>query len=221
MRLNPVSKAEACRYMGIRGEADTQINEILDRAEELVRATLCPKYTYRETSLYYYGDELFAEGMSTPLKGSDIKEHLKGCTRAVIIASTLSSEADKLIRQAQIRDMTEALAVDALCSSAIEQVCDRAEEEIFRNAQGIYHTTRYSPGYGDFPIDMQKDILSFLDATRRIGLTVTDSSLLVPTKSVTAIIGVSETPVDSVATKCEKCSARQNCAYRRSGTSCS
>ncbi len=221
MLLNPVSKTEACRYMGIRGEVTAQISEILDRAEEQVRTTLSPKYTYREASLYYYGDELFAEGMSAPLKGNDIKEHLKGCTKVIILAATLSSEADKLIRQAEVRDMTEALAVDALCSSAIEQVCDRAEEEIFAGASGAYRTTRYSPGYGDFPLDMQRDILSFLDAMRRIGLTSTPDSILVPSKSVTAIIGVSDTPVEDKAIKCEKCNMSRYCDYRKSGRTCS
>lgn len=220
MLLNPISKTEAASYMAIRGELTAQINEILDRAEEQVRKALSPKYTYREASLYYYGDELFAEGFNTPLKGNDIKEHLKGCTKVIILAATLSSEADKLIRQAEVRDMAEALAVDALCSAAIEQVCDRAEEEIFAEASGAYRTSRYSPGYGDFPIEMQSHILEFLNAMRRIGLTATDSSLLVPTKSVTAVIGVSERPIDSIAIKCEKCNMSQQCLYRKTDGNC-
>lgn len=217
MKLNMISTHEAARYMGIKGEIPKHVAELLDCTEELVRERLIPKYIYREAKLCYHDDELYAEGISAPLSGTDIKKHLTGCTKAVFIAATLGSEADKLIRQAEVRDMAEALAVDALCSAAVEQVCDRAEEEIFSQLTAPYRTWRFSPGYGDFPLALQKDILNYLNAMRRIGLTVTDTSLLVPTKSVTAVIGVSDKPVEHKAIKCENCNMNQSCAYRSIG----
>ena len=117
--------------------------------------------------------------------------------------------------------MAEALAVDCLCSAGVEQVCDRAEEEIFENVKAKYRTWRFSAGYGDLPLDIQKDLLIFLNAQRRIGLTVTENSLLLPSKSVTAIIGISETPVERGKKGCESCRMKGNCAFSASGKTCS
>lgn len=217
MKLEPINKAEAARYMGIKGEPDAQLAELINRAEELVRKRLTPKYVFREAALNFEDDGVHIEGMAAPLTGSDIAAHLKGCTRAIVLAATLTSDADKLIRQAQITGMAEALAVDCLCSAAIEQVCDRAEEEIFSRLEAPYRTWRFSPGYGDLPIQSQREVLGFLNAARRIGLTTTENSLLIPSKSVTAIIGISEDEITKSAKGCAVCSMKDSCAYRIKG----
>ena len=131
---------------------------------------------------------------------------------------TVSAEADKLIRQAAVTDMTESLAYDCLCSAAIEQVCNRAEEEIFAGSK-VYRTWRFSPGYGDLPISLQKELLYALNAQRRIGLTVTANSLLIPSKSVTAIIGVSDEPITQHKKGgCAECNMRGRCAFSKEGS---
>lgn len=212
--------SEAARYMGVRGEPDSRVRELLERAEELVRSRVRPAYIYRETAVEMTDEGVTLGIMASPLTGEDIKRHLKGCNRAVVLAATLSQEADKLIRQAAVRDMAESLAIDCLCSAAIEQVCDRAEEEIFSAIEAPYRTWRFSPGYGDLPITLQRDLLLALNAQRRIGLTVSDSSLLIPTKSVTAIIGISDSSVEQSAQSCGICTMRESCAYRASGAYC-
>ncbi|MBQ8296702.1 MAG: 5-methyltetrahydrofolate--homocysteine methyltransferase [Ruminococcus sp.] len=215
MKLNPISKSEAARYMGVRGEPDAQVQELIDRAEETVRSSLAPKYVYREASLRFEERGIYIDGMSAPLTGDAIRKHLSGCTRVVLLAATLTSEADKLIRRAGISGVAEALAADCICSAAIEQVCDRAEEEIFSQLQAPYRTWRFSPGYGDLPLDLQKEILLYLNAARRIGLTVTENSLLIPSKSVTAIIGVSDSFLQKGAKGCAVCSMRETCGIRK------
>lgn len=220
IKLNCISKAEAARYMGIKGEPDSSITEILDRLEPLVREKIMPKYVYRETPV-----ELTAEGIrlgdvTSVLTGEAIKKHLKGCNKAVILAVTLSAEADKLIRRTAVTDMAESLAADCLCSAAVEQVCDLAEEEIFSQIKAPYRTWRFSPGYGDLPLTLQKDLLLALNAQRRIGLTVTENSLLIPSKSVTAIIGISDEPVEKSGKGCAYCKLRESCAFSRTGEAC-
>lgn len=217
MELNPISKSEAARYMGIKGAPDDTVAALLDEAERIIRNRVVPKYVYRETPLCFENSGVRLECMNVPLVGADIRKHLDGCTKAVILAATLSTEADKLIRQAEVKGMAEALAMDCLCSAAIEQVCDRAEEEIFSRNSYPYRTWRFSPGYGDFPIEHQKDFLAALNAQRRIGLTVTESCMLVPTKSVTAIIGISEKTIDVKGKGCEICNMRERCALAKNG----
>ena len=152
MELSPISKSEAARYMGVKGAPTELISEMLDRCEKLVRERVRPKYVYLETSVEFTDDGVVIGAMNEPLTGDDIRRHLKGCTRAVLLAATLSQEADKLIRQAAVTDMAESLAIDCLCSAAVEQVCNRAEEEIFSRYEAPYRTWRFSPGYGDLPI---------------------------------------------------------------------
>lgn len=218
MKLAPISKSEAARYMGVRGEPDERIRAILDKYEPIVRDKLRPAYVYRETAVCIKADGVYLDAVNAPLTGNDIRKHLSGCGKAVILAATVSAEADKLIRQASVTDMAEALAVDCLCSAAIEQVCDRAEEEIFSAIEAPYRTWRFSPGYGDLPITMQGEVLLALNAQRRIGLTVTESCLLLPSKSVTAIIGISDTPPEETRRRgCESCDLRESCAFSKTG----
>ncbi|MDE5855379.1 MAG: 5-methyltetrahydrofolate--homocysteine methyltransferase [Ruminococcus sp.] len=217
MKLDIISKSEAARYMGVRGEPDKIIAEILDKYEEIVRNQLKPAYVYRESSVVSCNDGIRINGINTLFMGNDIKNHLKGCDRVIIFAATVSAAADKLIRQISVTDTAAAFAVDCLCSAAIEQICDKAEQEIFTEIHAPYRTWRFSPGYGDLPISLQKDLLLFLNAQRRIGLTVTDSCMLIPSKSVTAIIGISNFPQKHSKKGCNICNMRESCAFRHNG----
>lgn len=217
MELNPISKTEAARYMGVKGEPDPQIHKLLVNAEKIVRENIRPKYVYREARFSFADDGVHVEGMNMPFTGGDIKKHLSGCTRIVILAVTLASEADKLIRQAEIEGMAEALAVDCICSAAVEQACETAETEIFEHISAPYRTWRFSPGYGDFPLALQKELLLFLNASRRIGLTATENSLLIPSKSVTAVIGVSDDLIAKQLKGCAVCEMRDRCAFSEKG----
>lgn len=217
MKLDVISKSESARYMGIKGEPDEVIAGILDKYEEIVRNQLKPAYVYRETSLVMCDDGIRINGINTLFTGNDIKKHLKGCERVIIFAATVSATADKLIRQVSVTDTAAALAVDCLCSASIEQVCDKAEQEIFTEIPAPYRTWRFSPGYGDLPISLQKDLLLFLNAQRRIGLTVTESCMMIPSKSVTAIIGISDFPQGHQKKGCDICNMRASCGFRYNG----
>jgi hypothetical protein len=105
-----------------------------------------------------------------PLIGEDIKAYLSGCTSVKISAVTLGEECDRTLRQLQVTSMAEALEYD------------RAANE-FLNGTG----TGFSPGYGDFPLSVNRNIIEVLNASKRIGLCVTDSLFLTPQKSVTRI----------------------------------
>lgn len=217
IKLDFISKTEAARYMGVRGVPDEKTTEILNKYEPIVRGRLRPAFVYRETAVHIDDDGVRFDGVNAVFTGNDIKKHLAGCERAVLLAVTVSAEADKLIRQTAVVGMAEALAVDCLCSSAIEQVCDKAEEEIFSENPVRFRTWRFSAGYGDLPIYLQKDLILALNAHRRIGLTVTDSFLLIPSKSVTAIIGVSDKPIEQGKKGCDVCNMRDTCGFRLNG----
>lgn len=201
--------------MGIKGEAEGLALDLLKRAETLVREAVVPRYTWRVCDILRSEEGISAGGIK--LFGRDIYRHLEGCTRAVFLAATLTTSADGLIRRAQAEDMAFALAADSVCSAAIEQVCDRAQEEILQRLGAVYSTWRFSPGYGDFPLEIQAQFLRALNAQRGIGLTCTEEFLLNPTKSVTAVIGISEIPVSKGERGCAICSMREQCGMRKNG----
>ena len=119
MKLEPISKSEAARYMGVKGQPDGQVMELLDSAEPIIRENISPKYVYRETALRIDDSGVHAEGMGAVLAGQDIRKHLSGCNRIIVMAATLTSESDKLIRQAAVTGMADSLAMDCLCSAAL------------------------------------------------------------------------------------------------------
>lgn len=220
LSLGDVSRQDAARFMGVRGEPDSQVSALLDRAMEMVIGNVRPQFVWREFGTEQRDEGIALTGSELILTGKDIARHLQSCKRAVLMAVTLSSEADKLIRKTAVTDVALSLAVDSVCSAAVESACDMAETEIFSAIDAPYRTWRFSPGYGDLPLDLQSKVLAALNAQRRIGLTATDSSLLIPSKSVTAIIGISDVPVEQRKSGCEVCNLSESCNYRRIGVVC-
>ena len=132
------------------------------------------------------------------------------------MAATLGIGPDRLIARASAVRMSDAVIFQAAAAAMVETYCDEVNERIRQDAaqRGMYCRPRFSPGYGDFPIAHQRDFSRLLDTPRKIGLTVTESCLLAPIKSVTAVIGLSETPQPCHRKGCEECS-KTDCAYRR------
>ncbi len=209
--LEPLDRAEAVRYLGGAGvEMNDDMRRLMDVCEKQLLSAARPKYLYRITDLP--NAELTA--------GEDIVRHLQGCTRAAVICATLGAEVDRLIRVAQVRDMAQAVVLDAMASVAVEQVCRRLDVLLAQRFPGSFFTFRFSPGYGDYPITLQKAFLRFLDAPRKIGLSVSKSSLLIPAKSVTAVAGISDRPLPPKRRGCAICDLRGSCQYRRNGEHC-
>ena len=160
--------------------------------------------------------------VSPYLQVSDILRHLEGCGSCVLLACTLGARVDAALRAAGASDMAYAVVLDALASVAVEQTADAAEQTL-RNEEreeGQFLTGRFSPGYGDYPIAVQNDLLRLLDAPRKIGLCATPAHLLTPRKSVTAVLGVAGHPVTGRRAGCANCALRERCAYRKEGKTC-
>lgn len=221
MRIEKLNRDEAFRYMGCKdGEINEKILKITEECEEELIKAIKPRYVYRTFNIKetYEGMEIC--GSSLLLKGKDISSHLKGCSRCVLLCATLSSDVDKLIRTYEAEGMEKALIADSLASAAVEQVCEEAEKEI-REALGNYsYTWRFSPGYGDLPLDIQEEFLNVIDAPKRIGVSVTDSLILIPRKSVTAVMGISENEIPRGRRGCGSCNMKDTCKYRKNYGHC-
>ena len=139
-----------------------------------------------------------------------------------LMAATLGTAVDELLRRAAAQDLARSVLLDAVASVAAEQAAVLAENAAARALcrEGEYHTGRFSPGYGDLPIELQRRIIPLLDAPRQIGLAVTRSLILTPRKSVTALIGVADHLVTGSLAGCDTCLLREKCEWRKRGMPC-
>lgn len=221
MRLEQIDRAEAFRYMGHKGGAlPESMTALADECEQRLLAALSPRFVYALFDIEHGSDGVSISGTSLVLRGNDISAHLKDCDRCVLFAATLGAGADTVIRSYESAAMEKAVTADCMASAAIEQVCDRAEAEIYEKLIDMHLTWRFSPGYGDLPLDVQRDFLNVLNAQKRIGLTVTENLILIPRKSVTAVIGVSEQEIPKGRRGCAVCRMRDRCEFRKNGTHC-
>lgn len=120
-----------------------------------------------------------------PFESKDLRRCLGAAKRFYLFAATLGHEVDLLIRRTAALSAADLLIVQAVAATAIEQYIDDVEPTL----EGP-RTRRYSPGYGDLPLDVQPKFLSLIEAEKSLGITLTDTNLMIPSKSVTAIIGV-------------------------------
>ncbi len=197
---------EVIRYLGYKGaepdnELINQINEIYTDAI----SKITPRSVYGTFSPDYFDFE-----------SKDLAEHLKGAETIILFAATLGAQSEQLASFYQKTDLHKAVIFDAVCSALIEQYCDSVCAGISAEyaEKNKYINTRFSPGYGDFPIDYQSVVIDSLNAGRRIGLSVNSSSLLLPQKSVTAVIGVFDSPPRGKARGCESCNMKDKCKMK-------
>lgn len=142
--------------------------------------------------------------------------NLKGCREVYTFAATTGIKTERLLNKYNRISPGKAFIFDAIGSAAIEAFCDYLNAYLREQTKDNTHflRPRFSPGYGDFPIEHQPDLLRALDTNRKLNLALTDSFLMVPTKSVTAIIGISDTPNSCRTRTCEICN-QTDCLYRK------
>ena len=191
---------EAVRYLGYgRHAIDERTLQLVEDSFKELEHIVNAKFTYRifETTF--------------PDK------NLKGCSQAVVFGATLGTGVDVLMKRYSLTDMAKAVVLQACAAAMLEEYCDKAQNEIAESLrkEQLYLRPRFSPGYGDYSILHQDDILRMLDAAKTIGLTMTESYMLTPTKSVTAVIGISSTQEPCHIKGCEECQ-KLDCIYRRS-----
>ena len=218
--LNKIDIDEVLRYMGTPPEkAGADLRALAEACGREVMAAARPRWGYRVFDLTPQ-EEGVGLSCGLLLPGEDLKRHLSGCRRCVVFAATLSAQVDALIRRWESRDMLRALALDCAAAAGVEAVCDQIEEELQGLFPGCFFPFRYSPGYGDLPLTLQGPLLDLLDAPRRMGLCASATHILTPRKSVTAILGVADHPIQANARSCVGCPAHDSCQYRKSGGHC-
>lgn len=214
---------DIARYLGYKSaKMESETLEVIEEIRELFWNLNSWKVDYQVFLVKRTGEEVGL--LNTPFffQGKQIKEMLTDCEECILMAVTLGSSIDMQLRKLQIIDMSKALIADACASSMVECICDQLEEVLKKDylEKGLYFTDRFSPGYGDFPLDTQKNFCAVLHTTKKVGIHVSSSGIMNPSKSITAVIGIAKEPQKMKIKGCAYCNLLANCNYRKGGKTC-
>ena len=211
-----VSNREIWRYLGYRGmEPDPKVQAVIDEVLQELERIVRPGSQYRMEPFSAESENILHLGPIT-VQSVDLAKTMNSCSHVILIGATLGAAPDQLIRRYEKIDMLRASIAQAASAAMIEAYLDDVQEELGRiyQAKGLYMRPRYSPGYGDLSLTIQKDMLAVLEMPKCLGVTLTDGLLMVPSKSITAIIGLASVPVSCTSVSCALC-GKENCAYRK------
>ena len=150
------------------------------------------------------------------VRSRSLAKNLQGCSEVILFAATIGEGADLLARKYGRINVAKAVVMQAAAAAMIEAFCDEENEKLRTEAaeKDLYLRPRFSPGYGDFSLNHQRDFARVLEMQKTVGITLTESLLMLPSKSVTAVIGVSKQDARCVLSGCESC-RNAGCAFRR------
>lgn len=188
MKKIAIPKKEVLHYMryntpSIKPSISKLVDDVITEIEKI-------NYNYKYIYLPIENNE---EGVlidnQYKLTSKDLSNFLKDCNKAVIIAVTLSTEFERQLKKYQLTDSLKALVYDACGSAYVEEICDQFSLQ-FEQETSFHTTSRYSPGYGDLELENQEVFYQLLEL-QKMGVELTENYLMIPRKTVTAIIGLS------------------------------
>ena len=179
-----VDEKELKRRLSVSGDFDVSV---FKTAVEKVLAECTPKVCFVKVPVLV--DENGVEFPFGRVESRDIAKNLCGCSEAFVFSVTLGHGVERLLSKMSRLSAADFFVYDAVGSALAESVCDVAEDMIKGNTKC---RPRFSPGYGDFPLSAQRDVLSLVNAERLVGITLTDTNLMLPQKSITAFLGISK-----------------------------
>jgi hypothetical protein len=181
-----IDKKEAMRYLRV-AKSDEVTDALANECIKEIYKIASPKAVYLESSIEFLDDDMVKLDFMT-VKSHSLTVNLNKCKKVVVFAATLGIEVDRAIEKYSKILQSKASMYHAVGSALIESFCNYVNDAVTENVRKS--TRRFSPGYGDLPLECQKDVLRALDAERKIGIILSDSLLMSPSKSVTAIIGI-------------------------------
>lgn len=198
-------KESALKYLGYYGQGlEPSFLELFDSCLEEVKSLQHFKVSYATYSL---------DSCPIDLNYPGLDSFFSGCDTVIFIACTLGIEVERRIKYYQAFDLTKMCILDSIASAYIEEACDTFENEHFETNR----TYRFCPGYGQVPIELNKEIAQYLDLYRKTGITITDTNLLLPQKSMIGFIGIG---VKQTKKNCDGCMHRESCSFRKRGQTC-
>ncbi len=216
------------RYLGYRGQELT--DELDGRIDDVVASCLAvgtPRGVTRVFDIAGRAPDddgtpcVQLDGAALELRGHSIERHLEGAVAVGVLVVTAGMGVERELGRLSLTDRMAQVIFDAAGTTLVERAADAAEASLVAQAaeRGLYCNFRFSPGYGDLPLETQPVLLATMDAQRRLGITLSSTLLMTPTKSVTAVVGLFEEP-QSTHASCADCLCRDFCHIRSTGRTC-
>ena len=205
-------------YLGLPESMDEGVREIYSQVIEEMKGAFSYQVCYRRMEVVWEnGMPRFA--LETDSK--DLAKCLQGSKEVILFAATIGLEIDRRIAKYQRFSPTKALLLQAYGAERVETLCNAFCKELRQQAEaeGMRCTPRFSPGYGDLPLETQKEVFRLLDCYRKIGISLNDSLLMTPSKSVTAMFGLGADVCLVREHKCESCD-KKDCEFRDVDETC-
>lgn len=209
-----INTREILRYSGFRGAfPDPKTAEMIEELKKEVELCSDPKSIYKEVEFTKTEESITVENMTFHSK--KLVSHLKNSDRLLIFAATLGTPSDIMLRKYISSNSAKAVLAQATLAAACESYCDEVCSQIAKKEleNGYYLRPRFSPGYADLDLTSQRELFALLDITKRIGVYLSDNCLMIPTKSVSAFIGLTRDK-DCNINSCENC-GNTECEFRR------
>ncbi len=187
----PLNEREVFRYMSCKFP-DEQTKKLFSRCISECESVLSYKACFCEFPLVFSGDEIDLGFAKT--KSKSLSVNLRGCVKVILFAATIGHGMDRLIKAQSLVSPAKAVCLQAIGSERVESLCDTLNDELKEQykKQGFNLKPRFSPGYGDLPLSLQREIFSALNCRKLLGISLGENLMMTPSKSVTAIIGVYE-----------------------------
>ncbi len=186
-----VDEKQALRFLKYKGDfVDEETSKSLKESIAELKDIAEPKYVYSTFDIKTENKTISFEDQLV-VQSTYLSKLYENCDKSTILAATIGFEVEKRILYYSKTNLSKAIVFDGCAGSYIESLCDYIENQIKEAAvkEGYGITYRYSPGYGDLPLSHQPHILKLLNTEKHIGLTASQSHILLPRKSVTAFIG--------------------------------
>ena len=227
--IDSIDRSEVLRYMGYAGQSMT--SELEGRIDDGMARCLsigAPRGVWRVFEVGGCGAKddgtpfVRLSGTSLELLGTSMQKHMDGAVAVGVMAVTVGMRVERELRRLSLTDRVGQVVFDAAATTLVERAADACEASIVAagHERGLFANFRFSPGYGDMPMATQPVLLQTLDAQRQLGITLTNTLLMVPTKSVTAVVGLFETIQSSTHASCAGCPCFDFCTIRPTGHTC-
>ena len=209
-----MDKQEILRYLSAP-KSNPNLDQLIARAEREIVQAANPRYVSGHFTISVNNEGVYIGG--TYLPSATLAAHLKGCQEAFLVAFTLGPGVDTLIERYELVEMPLVPVLQACAAVYTEEQADKSQKDLeeYAKERGLYLRPRYSPGYGDFALSNQQFLFDALQVSKKIGITLTETYLMLPMKSITGVVGLSPDPSLCHVGRCMNCSAK-NCPFRKS-----
>lgn len=218
---------EIMRYLGYRNhEADQVTRKRVESLKDEMEQTIRPKWHYQRFEVAKWEPtQVLLKDCPFPLAGESIAKHLQDSKAVYLLCVTLGIESERMLMRKQAESVADGMIVDSCLSAYVEEAADQGQDAIRREIETDEELTfRFSPGYGDLSLDIQKEMIRLTRWDRILGVSLTHSMMMVPSKSIIAVIGVELMKKDEKNTKtmqpcgnqnCEACELKEQCNWQK------